>query len=346
MIITEMQDTDHLAWDAYVESSKEGVPQQLSGWRDVMSKTYGYETHFLMAREEGQVVGVLPQLIVCSFLVGSRAVTMPGGLCADNDHVARSLIDRAQEIAREARVKQLTLQDTRRAWPGNLHSTTEHVTWAVDVGIGAETLWNNLNRYTRRDIRRTLKRGLIAKVDRTGGHLDECHQVLSRFAHDAGTPFFSKDFLTNVVESFPGRSVIAMIYLEGKPIAAYFLLSMRNTIWGLWGGALHEHLEMGASYLAYWEILNDAVNHGYQTVDLGRSPTGSGASDFKAKWGGVSTPVYQQVATIGRGGPQKSLITQIRSGGKMKQFVRIWPRLPQPLVHYLGPRLRRHVPFA
>jgi hypothetical protein len=36
----------------------------------------------------------------------------------------------------------------------------------------------------------------------------------------------------------------------------------------------------------------------------------------------------------------------VRQSGLFQAFQQLWPRLPFPLAQFLGPRLRRHVPFA
>jgi len=346
MIITELEERDRLAWDAYVKNSAHGLPMHLSGWRDVMSKTYGYETHYLMATEGEEVVGVLPLFIVRSFLVGHSATTMPGGLCADDPEVAVALIERGKQVAQRAKVKRLVLQDARRAWPGDLHTTSHHVRWVVDVRVGADALWNGLDKNIRRQIRMARRNGLTVEIDRTGARVDDFHDVLSRFTHNIGTPLFGQSFLEHIVETFPGEFNIAVVYKEKRPVGAYFQLVMGNTVYGIWGATLHEYLKLRAVYLAYWEMLSDTVVNGYDCLDMGRSRAGSNISKFKGQWGGVSGPVYQQVASIGSHHSADSIVDRVESDSKFQHFMQVWPKLPFPIVQFLGPKLRRHVPFA
>lgn len=347
MIITELEERDRPSWDAYVKNSAHGMPQHLSGWRDVMSKAYGYETHYLMATEGKQVVGVLPLFIVRSFLVGSSAVTMPGGLCADDPEVAAALIDRGKQVAQRAKVKRLVLQDTRRNWPGDLQTTSHHVSWVIDVRASTEaTLWKSLHREIRRQVRVARKNGLTVEIDRTGQRLGEFYHVLSHVTHQAGTPVFGQDFLEHIVEIFSGAFSIAVVHKEKQAIGAYFQLEMGDTVYGIWGATLRQYLPLKAVYLAYWEILRDTGVNGFHFWSMGRSPANSNASRFKSQWGGVSDPVYQQVAAIGSCQPAEGMASRVTSDTKFQWFMRVWPKLPFPLVQFLGPRLRRHVPFA
>jgi len=147
-------------------------------------------------------------------------------------------------------------------------------------------------------------------------------------------------FLENVVAVFPNGFHIAVVWQEKRPLAAYFQLEMNGTIHGMWGAALREFLPLRPVYLAYWEILRHAGQSGYHTLDMGRSPAGSNAAKFKAQWGGTAHPIYQQVAHFG--GNKNG----VNENGRFQWLTHLWPRLPFPLVEFLGPKLRRHMPFA
>lgn len=345
--ITELGDQDCPAWDAYVKDASHGLPHHLSGWRQVLRKTHGYETPFLMARDGERVLGVLPTFVVRSFLVGNTAMTMPGGLCAESEDVAAQLIARGKDIATQADAKRFVLQDTRRAWPDDLHTTTDHVHWIVDVRMGSDELWEGLDGNIRRQVRIARRNGLTAEIDRTGKCLGEFYDVFSRCTHQFGTPVFGRDFLEHIIHAFPDGFSIAVVRQEERPIGGYFQLQMGNSVYGMWGATLREYFKQRPVYLAYWEMLSDACQNGYHYLDMGRSPTGSNASKYKAQWGGASKPIYQQVASLGN--PHAAAggeANEIHANGKYQLFMRLWPKLPLPAVQYLGPKLRRHVPFA
>ena len=345
MLITELTTDTCSEWDTYVENSAGGLPHHLSGWRNVLTRTHGYETRYLMAYAGGGVVGILPLFIVRSLLVGNAATTMPGGLCADSDEVAAALIARGQEIARQSGAMRFLLHDSRRCWPARLQSNSGHVHWVVDVRLSADALWQRLDGNIRRQVRIGRRQGLRVEIDRSGQLLAPFYDVLSRFTHQAGTPVFGRDFLENVVATFANGFNIAVVYQEQAAIAAYFQLQMGSTVYGAWGAALREHLALRPVYLAYWEIMNDAIENGYDFLDMGRSPAGSNASKFKGQWGGVCRPVYQQVANLGNG-HTVGVTGRVESEGKFQLVRRLWPKLPLAVAQFLGPKLRRHVPFA
>jgi len=350
MKIEELKEQDCAAWDTYVHTSPAGLPQHLSGWRSVLRNTYGYETRYLLARCEqavstiAPIVGVMPLFFVKSLLTGHTAMTMPGGLCADNEIVAQALLARGWEIARQAQAQRFVVQDSRQQWPGPIYTTSQHVHWLVDVRMGEAALSKKLDRNIRRQIRMARDNQLRAEIDRTPRLLGDFYDVFSRFTHQSGTPVFGRHFLEQVIEQFPHGYNIVIVYKEQQPIGGYFQLEAGKTNYGVWGATLPEYLALRPVYLAYWEILIDTMAHQLEFLDMGRSPVDSNASNFKRQWGGICAPIYQQIASEQLAA--QSLTAQTQTDGKFQTFRQIWPKVPFPIAQFLGPKLRRHIPFA
>lgn len=345
MIITELTADTRPLWDGYVKRSVQGLPQHLTGWQEVQRQTYGHQPHYLMAMEGDQVVGVLPLFFIRSLWLGNTLRTMPGGLCADNDEVALALIEQGRKWAQAVKAGRFLIADTRQAWAGDLLTTTDHVCWVVDVRLDTETFWRRLNDNIRRQVRIARDHKLRVAIDRTGQLLGTFYGVFSDFAHQSGTPLFSLHFLENVVQTFPSNFSIAVVYQEDRPLGGYFQLEMGHTIYGMWGGTPRQYLKLRPVYLAYWEIIQDAIQQGFHCVDMGRSPAGSNASKFKGQWGGVSHPIYQQGIVFGQD-HSSYRGNEFRQGLLFQLVTSLWPKLPLSIARYLGPKLRRHVPFA
>lgn len=367
MIVSELTKADYVAWDEYLERSADGLPFQLAGWKDVLARTYGYDTPFLMARDSApgggeRVVGVLPLFAVRSALMGNSLMTTPGAVCADNEEAAAALIERAAGVARELKVDRLILHDSRHArrgpasWNGHaeLQTASHHVAWITEVSPDMDVMWKRVDRNVRRLVRKGRENEIIISHDRAGRQLGDFYDVMARFTHEMGTPVFGRSFVQNVVDAFPDRFVITGVYHQGRPIGSYFSMMLRQTLFGLWGSTLHDYLPLYASYVAYWSLLETTAGTGCHTLDMGRSPAESGASKFKGQWGGQSVPVYQQVlptkrprsAASGADPKVESVAGRVRTEDKFQTFGRVWSRLPLPVTRIVGPRLRRHVPFA
>ena len=139
LTVSELTADTRSLWDAYVRSASDGLPLHLAGWQDVMRNTYGYETRYLLAYADDRVAGVLPLFIVPSILTGRRAMTLPGGLCADSEPAARALINQGLALLERSDVSQLQLQDSRRRWDGNWQTNSQHVYWLMDLRLSEES---------------------------------------------------------------------------------------------------------------------------------------------------------------------------------------------------------------
>lgn len=344
--ITELNGRNQPTWDDFVHTSPNGLPTHLAGWQTVMQQTYGYDTQYLLAAQAGEVVGVLPLFFVPSRLTGRRAMSMPGGLCAQDESIAEALLDAGLSTAVSHNLNRLILQDTRQSWPGGSQTSSQHVHWQVALEPSEDELWARIDGNIRRQVRKGRKNGLTVEVDRSGKLLDPFYATFSQFTHQAGTPVFGRSFLENIIQTFPDGFNIAVVWYEQQPIAGYFQLIMGDTVYGMWGAALHEYLKLRPAYLAIWEIMADAIAHGHTTLDMGRSPADSNASKFKGQWGGSAQPIYQQIFSEQPAESITSVTNQVGSDGKLALFMRLWPKLPLNITRTVGPRIRWHVPFA
>ena len=83
-------------WNAYVYNSNSSTFYHQIGWRNVVEKTYKHKPRYLIAKEEGEMKGVLPLFLMKSMIFGKKLVSVPfapyGGVCADNETVKNAVV--------------------------------------------------------------------------------------------------------------------------------------------------------------------------------------------------------------------------------------------------------------
>jgi FemAB-related protein (PEP-CTERM system-associated) len=350
MRVTELCREEWGKWDAYVRQAPGALPQHLAAWQTVLRNTYGYRTRYLWAqREHGEIAGILPLYILRNPLLGNTLTTLPGGLCADDEETAVELVAGAKRLAQVVHAQHLVLHDAREEYAGyreaGLYSTCDHESWLLDLQGGEAGVLAALDRNIRRQIRMAERNELRAVVDRSGATLDDFYHVLSRFTHQAGTPIFARKFLAEVIAAFPNGFNIVMVYQNTQPLGGYFQLELGKTNYGVWGATLHEFLELRPVYLAYWTIIADSIARGFEALDMGRSPLESNASKYKSQWATRSQPIYQQTWSASQR-PVVSVAKQAQSDERFQTFRRIWPKLPLSVTQFVGPLIRRQIPFG
>ena len=344
MKVIELREGNEPAWDEFVWHSPAATPYHLVGWKRVVEKTYGYPSHYLMAKEGGRIEGVLPLFEVRSRLVGHYLTTLYRGLCTENNEVAQMLVERAKEITIRADARYLVFRDSPQKWDAGLVSVEGYYTAIRDLPSEVESVWKSLDRDTRRQVRRARRNDLQITVGR-GECLDDFYGLFSRFARDVGTPVFSKKILQNIIQELPDLPLVFLVWRGGEVIGAYWAFVFKKAIFGAWGASSHRYLSLGPEYLAYWEHLRYGCEHGYRRVDFGRCLKDSGHYLFKRKWASQFLPLYQQHFLNGPTGPL-DILELAKTDPKYRLFTSLWRRLPVQVAQLIGPRIRRHLPFV
>jgi hypothetical protein len=82
LIIQNLAQVGAPAWDDFINNIKDSLPTQTACWESLLRKTYGLNCHFLVARQDGRIQGVLPLYRVKSPLMGDSLQSMSGAVCA------------------------------------------------------------------------------------------------------------------------------------------------------------------------------------------------------------------------------------------------------------------------
>jgi FemAB-related protein (PEP-CTERM system-associated) len=129
-----------MAWDNYVRNHPRATVYHLSGWKQVIEKTYGHQTYYLIALKDEQnlrtlndknerslelsasdpinpsnpIVGILPLVHIKHFLFGNSLISMPfldyGGILADDRNIEMALLSHATKLGQELKTSRIELR--------------------------------------------------------------------------------------------------------------------------------------------------------------------------------------------------------------------------------------------
>ncbi len=339
-----MQEQDRADWDEYVRHSPQASVYHLSGWKDVMSGTFGLPAHYLFTREKAQITGILPLLHIDSRLSGHRFSSMPGALCAEDRESALALFERAMELVTAHGAKYLIMRDGRCKWdlPGVV-TNEDHCTLVVRLPADPEQLWRQFDRRVRQATNKAIQADLEIVIG--AEHLEVFYPVYSRSMRDLGTPTLGIEFFRNVLKQFPGHFTVFMVRRGSEILGGGLVAFFQGTVYNTWGGMLRSCYHLNPNYILYWKTLEYACQNHFDWVDLGRSGVDSGTYRFKKHWDGEPRPLYQQYYLNGIGHPP-AVGSGRKADLKYRAFTGIWSRLPLAVTEFLGPFLRKRVPFG
>lgn len=328
-------------WDAYVWKSPNATFYHLSAWREVMERCFGHTTFYLMARENGEVRGILPLIFMNNRFVGRYLVSLPyfcnGGVVADSAEVASVLIGEASSVLKST-AGQLMLIRQEENTLSDLSCDTSKATFLVALDPDPDKVFQRFEKQVRRRIRKAYSSGL--QGDWGPEYLPAFYEVYATNMRDLGIPIHGYEFYESVVRYFPDHAKILVVRLDEKVIAAQLLFTFKDRILLGCAGSLREYLGLCSNNLLYWEAVKYACLKGYRICNFGRSAKGSGPYQFKAQWGGEEKDCRTYFLDV-----DGQSMGRIQADNSRYDLLRqTWKKLPLGIANWLGPRIVRHLP--
>lgn len=335
---------DARSWDDFVYRSRHTTVWHLAGWRQVLRQVFKLKPYYLYAEEDGEIRGVLPLWEIKSLFFGHYFTSMPGGLCAEDADTARALAEHAQQLADTKHASHLILRDGYQRWDLPEYVTrTDHCTLVVDLTETPDELWHAVRRQVRQSTKKAQRAGLAV---RSGPQcMAPFYPVYARSMRDKGTPTQGEAFFQEIRRQFPDHFSALVVHNQPELAGGGYVAPFRETVYCTWGGMLPQYYDMKASYLLYWELLRDSCEQGFRRVDLGRSQWQSGTYQFKRQWNAEPRQLYQQFY-LNRSQQPPPTGSQRQTSSSYRLLVRIWQHLPLTVAEFLGPRIRKAMPFG
>jgi len=327
------------AWNSFVLEHPEGTFFHRAEWRTVLERSFGHETHYLLAQHDGVICGVLPLAHVHSRLFGNSLVSTPfcvyGGILAKDEHAHRSLESRACDLARALRVDYLEMRNRRRQhpeWP----SKDLYVTFRKEISPDSERNMLAIPRKQRAMVRKGVKEGLRAEID---DQVDRHYEMYSTSLRYLGTPVFAKRYLEILKDIFGEACDIVTIVKEDRPVASVLNFYFRYEVLPYYGGGTQEARTVAGNDFMYWEVMERARQRGLRVFDYGRSKRGSGSYDFKTYWGFEPEPLYYEYFLV----KAREVPNLSPANPRYDRLIRMWRRLPVWLTRVIGPPIARYL---
>jgi serine/alanine adding enzyme len=335
-------EADAVLWEGFVNTDTQCCNYHRWGWKQVIENSFGWPTYYLMAREDTQVLGILPLVWQKSRLFGSFLTSLPflncGGVIAQSKRAKDALVVEGIAFAKRLRVEYLELRHRSDPEVG-LPVKTHKVAMVMEVKPDADAMWAALPHKVRTDIRKSMKSELEAEF---GGEefLHDFYEIFAKNMRDLGTPAYHRDFFAEILKAFPKDSYICVVRHKGKPVAVSFLSGYRDTIEALWSSSLYEFAAMKPNMFLYWKILCFAGERGFHFFDFGRSSIGSGTHRFKKQWGSQEVPLYWVYWV-----PEGAALPELNiDNPRYRAAIWLWQRLPVSVTKMIGPPIVKRLP--
>ncbi len=334
--------SDFPQWDEYVHQHSKGSFFHLSGWIKVIDEVFHHKHHYLIAIQNGSVVGLLPLVEQKSRLFGHALISTPfcvyGGAIADSQYIERKLEDSAYNLGCELNVDFIQLRDreykeSEGPWIEHCH----HSTFSCHIEETPETILTSIKRKQRAVIRHSLKNDLHWD-NSTNPQL--CYDIYAESVRNLGTPVFSDKLFVKLTEIF-GEQCETLVIRDGDNNAVSSVLSFfyKNEVLPYYGGGNFSARSLKSNDYMYYQLMCLAKAKGYTKFDFGRSKQGSGSYNYKKNWGMEEEQLHYRIALV----KSKEMPNLSPNNPKYRYFISLWQKLPLSVSRLIGPYLSKYL---
>ena len=330
---------DRADWEQFVSTTGDEAGYHSWGWQRVFEQAFGHRSIYLIARRGETVAGVLPLVEIRSRLFGNTLTSLPflnyGGVIADAPDAATALATAAKEEAQARRCRHVELRHVTAQFP-SLPSKRHKVSMRLAL---RPDMWASLDRKVRNQIRKAEKSGLV--IERGGEELvGDFYKVFARNMRDLGTPVYSRRLFEEVLRTFPHRSLLHVVRLQGEAVAAGFTYRTRTMVQLPWASSIREFNSLCPNVLLYWDAIQFAQASGAAIFDMGRSTPNEGTFKFKAQWGAEPVPLNWEYHLR----TESELPNVSPANPKFQLAIALWQKLPLSVTLRVGPMIVRAIP--
>ncbi len=341
--LRELDAANAAAWDAFVRATPAAGFFHLAAWAQVIRQAFGHPTHYVMAEQDGAIVGVLPLARMKTALFGDSLASTPfcvyGGSAAVTEEARTALEQHAVALRAKLGSPVLEYRRLEAADEGWVERPALYYTFRKPIvltGDDAKDMQKNIPRKQRAEVRKAIERFGLTSV--SNSDTATLHRCYAESVRNLGSPVFPKRYFRLLAEAFPGEHDVTTVLRDGRPVSAVLNFHFRNEVLPYYGGGTAEAREVSANDFMYWEVMRRAGRErGATRFDFGRSKAGTGAFAYKRNWGFEE----QQLHYCYRLAEGARIPDNNPNNPKYRLFIALWKKLPLPVANLLGPPLVR-----
>ena len=339
LAVREFRETDRAQWNDFVHAQPQGTFFHLAEWQDVLQRSFGHASHYMLAESGGRIRGVLPLAQVKSRLFGHSLVSAPfcvyGGALAVDESAHCALEAAACDLGRRLQVDFVEFRNRERRHP-DWPCSDLNFTFRKSILETSDANMLAIPRKQRAMVRKGIKAELRSEVD---AGVDRYYRIYSESMRNLGTPVFSKRYARVMKDVFGAACDIVTVMGGDQEVASVLNFYFRDEVLPYYGGGTPAARAVAGNDFMYWEVMNRARERGCRIFDFGRSKRDTGAFEFKTHWGFEPTPLYYEYFLVGR----KEMPNVNRMNPRFHAAISTWQRLPVSVTRLIGPPVAKYL---
>ncbi len=275
-------------WDKLIVSKPEYSFFHSSAWAKVLNKSYGYIPRYLSIINGQDIQFFLPIMEINSSLTGKRGISLPfTDYCFPLiDKSCRISWDSLIEFCRNFQWKYIEIRGVLFE-SDNIQSSVDYYRHIIELN-SIQEIENKIHNNHKRNIRKAKSEKIKIDFLQSYDALKIYYRLhcITRKRH--GLPpqpwyFFESIYKYIIV---PGHGGIVLGFYDSKPAAGIIYFQYHKSIIYKYGSLDQRYQSFGVNHILWWEVLKKFFEHGFQTLDFGRTALSHhGLRQFKLGWG-------------------------------------------------------------
>jgi FemAB-related protein (PEP-CTERM system-associated) len=335
---------DACLWNEFVKMNPHATPYHLWEYGKSLSLTYGYKRFYLIAKEDEEIVGILPLIQVKSLLFYNKLISLPfceyGGQLSESKYIAKSLWKMAIEVANKLKVDYIEIRNPSSIPDTNgYHRIQRYVTFEIDLTKGIESLWRNLDKKTRNAIRKAMKNGIGVEEVKNENGLKLYYKLYLKMQKRHGSPPNSFKLFYNIYRQLQPMGIMRILLAkyQGKTIGGIITFHFNRIIYW-WGNVTEpDYRHLNPANLLLWKVIEWGDENNFKIFNLGRTRKGTSIHHFKDGWGGKEIILQDYAYFLNEKMNSRKLPDP--NQGKYRFLSIGWSLLPTAFAEKLGPKI-------
>lgn len=337
-------------WDAFVESHPFGWLCHLSGWKQVLEKSFAHiHGHCIVLTRDGAIRAGMPIFEVRSRLLGNRLVSIPYATLCDPLVSSREemagLFSKALDLSKDLGTSSIeirTMLSGSYVKDDRCSSAPFFKHHFIPLDRPPESLSKSFHRTcVRQRITRSKQSSIDISRGATASDVDEFYSLYLMSRKQLGLPPQPVAFFRALFDTFHPQRRVAMLFArkDGLAIGSLILFKFNSRVsceFAVWN---EKYIGISPLHGLFWEAIQAAYREGFKIFDFGRtSPDNHTLMDFKNRWGTqvIDLPIFCYPKNNSACITNKMLMA--------KRIVReVCRAVPDPIFEAFGKFLYRHM---
>lgn len=294
----EWLDISDARWQELLINQKNSGIFHTSAWSNLIQETYHFRSQLLGSiSPNGELSAGLP-------IMEKR--TMSGKVCwvslPFSDHCVPLSLDVEGEENFNLQLDLFIQQNTdktielRSGFPSldRLAKKDGYVLHTIPLSSEFQQNYRLIHPSSRRNVRTAIKNQLRIEIHTDLDHLREFYHLHLLTRHRQGVPIQPWEFFKNLASGILANNsgFVVSAYYDSHCLASAIFLIFKKTITYKYGASNPVSLHLRPNDLIFHEIIRWGCEHGYNSIDLGRTDmNNTGLRHYKSCWGSVEQPL-------------------------------------------------------